>query len=76
MGGFFSSDGPLYQFLDKVGHLVLLNIIWLLCCLPVATIIPATTAFYYATIKSVRRGHGYAFKEFFRYIWYQRTIFC
>ncbi len=65
LGGFFSSDGPLYQFLDKVGHLVLLNIIWLLCCLPVATIIPATTAFYYATIKSVRRGHGYAFKEFF-----------
>lgn len=65
MGGFFSSDGPLYQFLDKVGHLVLLNIIWLLCCLPVVTIIPATTAFYYATIKSVRRGHGYAFKEFF-----------
>ena len=21
LGGFFSSDGPLYQFLDKVGHL-------------------------------------------------------
>ena len=65
MGGFFSSDGPLYQFLDKIGHLILLNILWLLCCLPVVTIIPATTAFYYATIKSIRRGHGYAFREFF-----------
>ncbi len=65
MGGFFSSDGPFYQFLDKIGHLILLNIIWLLCCLPVVTIIPATTAFYYATIKSIRRGHGYAFREFF-----------
>lgn len=65
LGGFFSSDGPFYQFLDKIGHLILLNIIWLLCCLPVVTIIPATTAFYYATIKSIRRGHGYAFREFF-----------
>lgn len=65
MGGFFSSDGPLYQFLDKVGHLIMLNIIWLLCCLPVITIIPATTAFYYATIKSIRRGHGYPVREFF-----------
>ncbi len=65
MGGFFSSDGPFYQLLDKIGHLILLNIIWLLCCLPVVTIIPATTAFYYATIKSIRRGHGYAFREFF-----------
>lgn len=65
MGGFFSSDGPLYQFLDKIGHLILLNVIWLLCCLPVITVIPATTAFYYATIKSIRRGHGYAYKEFF-----------
>lgn len=65
MGGFFSSEGPFYQFLDKIGHLILLNIIWLLCCLPVITIIPATTAFYYAIIKSVRRGHGYAIREFF-----------
>lgn len=65
LGGFFSSDGPLYQFLDKAGHLILLNLVWLLCCLPVITIVPATTAFYYATIKSIRRGHGYPIKEFF-----------
>lgn len=43
----------------------MLNVIWLLCCLPVITIIPATTAFYYAMIKSVRRGHGYPVREFF-----------
>ena len=65
LGGFFSSDGPMYQFLYKFGHLILLNVIWLLCCLPVITIVPSTTAFYYATIKSIRRGHGYAYREFF-----------
>lgn len=64
LGGFFSSDGPLYQVLDRIGHLILLNLIWLLCCLPVVTIIPATTAFYYATIKSIRRGRGYPLVEY------------
>lgn len=65
MGHFFSSDGPLYQFLDKMGHLILLNLIWIFCCIPVVTILPATTAFYYATVKSIRRGHGYPLKEYF-----------
>lgn len=65
MNGFFSTEGPVWQFLDKAGHLILLNLVWLLCCLPVITIIPATTAFYYATIKSIRRGYGYPFREFF-----------
>ncbi|MBQ9119784.1 MAG: YesL family protein [Lachnospiraceae bacterium] len=64
MGSFFSSDGPIYQFLDKVGRLILLNLLWILCCLPVVTIVPATTAFYYTVIKSIRRGHGYPTKEF------------
>ncbi|MDE7300044.1 MAG: YesL family protein [Lachnospiraceae bacterium] len=54
----------MFQLLDRIGHLILLNFIWLLCCLPVITIIPATTAFYYATIKSVRRGRGYPLKEY------------
>ncbi len=65
MGQFFSSDGPVYQFFDKFGRLILLNLLWLICCLPVVTIIPATTAYYYTVIKSIRRGHGYPTKEFF-----------
>ncbi len=65
MGQFFSSEGPVYQFLDKVGRLILVNLLWLICCLPVVTIIPATTAYYYTVIKSIRRGHGYPTKEFF-----------
>lgn len=64
MGNFFSSDGPIFQFLDRMGHLIIINLLWILCCLPVVTILPATTAFYYTVIKSIRRGHGYPTKEF------------
>ena len=38
---------------------------WLLCCLPIVTIGPASAALYYATVKSVRRGRGHAGREFF-----------
>lgn len=66
MSNFFSNEGPVWQALERIGYMILLNLIWLLCCLPVITMIPATAAFYYAAIKSVRRGCGYAPREFFR----------
>lgn len=66
MGGWFSTEGPFFQTLDKIGRLILLDLVWLFCCLPVITIVPATTAFYYAVIKSIRRGRGYVMQEFFK----------
>lgn len=65
MGNFFSSEGPLYQFLDKAGRLILISLVWILCCIPVVTVLPATAAFYYTVIKSIRRGHGYLLREYF-----------
>lgn len=59
------TEGPVFGFLDKVGHLILLSLLWILCCLPVVTAASATTALYYAVIKSVRRGYGSAVQEFF-----------
>ena len=41
------------------------GILWLLCCIPIVTIGPASTALYYAIVKSVRHGRGYAGREFF-----------
>lgn len=53
------------SFLNCFGSLVLLSGLWILCCLPVLTIIPATAALYYAAAKAVRRGAGYPAAEFF-----------
>lgn len=55
---FFSYDGKFMGFLNKLGEIILLNIVFLLCCVPVITTGSALTSFYYAMIKSVRRERG------------------
>ena len=59
-------DGPVMAFLNKTGQLIVLSLIWLLCCIPILTIPAATTALYYAVAKSVRFDVGSAAKEFLR----------
>ena len=53
------------SFLNKTGEIILVNIVFLLCCIPVVTIGSALTSFYYATMKSIRRERGGPVKEFF-----------
>lgn len=60
----FAYDGKVIGFLNKAGEIILLNIVFLLCCLPVITIGPALTSFYYAMIKSIRRERGTPLREF------------
>lgn len=52
------------EILNKLGEIILLNIVFLICCVPVITIGPALTSFYYAMIKSVRRERGGPIREF------------
>ncbi len=61
----FSYEGRLIQFLQKTGELILLNIAFILCCIPVVTIGPALTSFYYAVVKSIRHERGNPLEEFF-----------
>lgn len=53
------------SFLNKTGEIILVNIVFLLCCIPVVTIASALTSFYYAMMKSIRRERGGPVKEFF-----------
>lgn len=66
MKDWFSPEGPVFSVLDKLGHMVLISILWFLGCLPIVTIATSTTALYYAVIKSIRRGRGDAVKEFWQ----------
>lgn len=66
MSSLFNPDGKLMSVLTKLGQLILANLLWLLCCIPVVTIVPATTSFYYTVTKSIRRERGYVAEEFFR----------
>ena len=65
MGSFFSLEGGFFGGMGKIFDVVFVSLLWLLCCLPIITIGPATTALYYCVVKSIRRERGYIAKEFF-----------
>ena len=66
MGNFFNLDNPLFSILNKICDMLFVSIIYIILCLPIFTIGPATTALYYAVVKVIRRERGYISREFFR----------
>lgn len=51
--------------LNGLGQLVVLSILWTVCCLPVVTIGASSAALYYTAVKVVRRGRGSLLSSFF-----------
>lgn len=51
MRSIFSYDGPLFRIAERLGNLVLLNLLYLIFCIPIITIGPATVALRYVTLK-------------------------
>lgn len=66
MDKLFNADTPFWQAMEKIFDIFILNSLWLLCCLPVVTIGPSTTAFYYAMLNMVRGEETFVSKDFFR----------
>lgn len=69
----FNVDSGVMHFFGRVCDLVVLNLVFLLCCIPIVTIGPALTALYSVTLKMARNEEGRivggffkAFKENFR----------
>jgi uncharacterized membrane protein YesL len=59
-------DGPLIQFLSKMADLMWLNILTMLCCLPIVTAGASLTALNYMALKIVRGEEGYITRGFFK----------
>lgn len=57
-------DFGFMQAMDAAGNFLCVSALWIACCLPVFTAGTSTAALYYAVTKSVRKGHGYAAREF------------
>lgn len=51
MKSLFSPDGALFRIVDRLINLSLLNMLYLLFCIPIFTIGPATVALHYVTLK-------------------------
>ena len=66
MGKLFSPDSPAIKFLWKAADLIALNLIWLICCIPIVTIGPSTAAMY-CVARDIAKGEWPGIlKTFFR----------
>lgn len=59
-------NSPFFQFMNTLAEYILLNFLWLICCIPIVTIGASTTALYYVTMQTAREEHGYIARSFFR----------
>lgn len=65
MKGILNLNNPFFKFMNKVADLIILNLLCIVCSLPVITIGPAITAMFYVTLKMVRNEECYVIKGFF-----------
>ncbi|HWQ06605.1 MAG: DUF624 domain-containing protein [Clostridiaceae bacterium] len=61
----FRPDSPLMRAIGRVGDLALLNVLFLLCSIPVFTLGASAAALYTVTLQIVRREEGKIVKTFF-----------
>ena len=66
MGKIFNINNPFWTFMGKLVDVVVLHFVWLVCCLPVVTIGPSTTALYYSLLKDTRDEGAHYVKDFFK----------
>lgn len=66
MGRFFDLESPLMRVLNRVADLMILNLLMIVCCIPVITTGAAVTAMHYVILKMVRGEEGYLVKGFFK----------
>lgn len=61
----FSNDTGFAKFMNVLADVLIIGILWIICCIPVITAGTATSAAYYAMSKTVRYSEGYVAKNFF-----------
>lgn len=64
--GIFSPDGKLARFLNGLGNLIVLNILTIICCIPVFTAGAAMTALYTMVMRMVRKEEGKIISEYLK----------
>ena len=66
MGRFFDLESPVMRFLNRVADLMILNLVMIVCCLPIITIGASVTAMHYVVLKMIRVEDGYLIRGFFK----------
>lgn len=66
MDKLFNLDSPIMRGLSKMADIVWLNILTVVCCIPIITVGAALTAQHYVVLKMVRDEEGYITRSFFK----------
>ncbi|WP_310602875.1 YesL family protein [Anaerosporobacter sp.] len=61
----FGIDSTLYKVMSKFSQIMIINLLWILCSLPIITIGASTTALYYVSLKIAKNEEGNIVKQFF-----------
>lgn len=64
MDRIFNMDNKFFVFMGRVADLILLNLYFVVSCIPIITIGPALTALHYVTMKMVKNEESYIFREY------------
>ena len=62
----FNFDSPFMLRASRIASLIILNILWIICCLPIVTIGPATVAMNHVIFLYRTEASDELFKPFFR----------
>ena len=66
MKNIFNMEGPIFVILSKAADILVLNIMFLVTCVPIITIGAGVTALYATAMKCICRGEGYVLKTFWK----------
>ena len=66
MGRLFDMDNKFFRFMGRLADLCILNVLCILCCIPVVTAGASITAMFYVTMKMVRNEEAYIARSFFK----------
>lgn len=66
LSGLFNYDNPVWRFIGKFWDVLIVNILWVVCSIPIFTIGASTTAMYYVTLRLARDDDGYTVRSFFK----------
>ena len=66
MNRLFNMDNKFFTFMSRIADLIILNILCIICCLPIVTIGPSICAMFYITLKMVRNEESYIVRGFFK----------
>ena len=61
-----NEDNVIHIFLNKLGDIIVANLLFLVCCIPIITIGSALTALYHCMLRTVKGNNNGTTKTFFR----------